>query len=147
MPIGDVTTIASVVAATTALVAAIAALTNLAITARRDRPLIVVSVREWSPDHLGVERYVRVIATNTGARPVSVVAMGVVLDAGGGRTWRRTDGTLDRGLPARLDDGEAIVMDWLRDELGPEYFDGQARIVACFAIDGRNKEVLGAPLG
>jgi hypothetical protein len=138
------TQIAALVAAVTGLVAAGAGVLNLLPAARRDRPGLKVSAREWSADRRGDERYIEVTAVNARPRQISVVEMGLQLRSAD-RTWKLDDGTVKPGLSATLEDGEVVTMSWLREELGEEFWKGDAKIVGCFAIDGRNREVHGRP--
>jgi hypothetical protein len=100
-----------------------------------------VFAREWRTGPQGVEHYIEVVTTNVAQRPISVVSMGLELQAHE-RLWRVSDGPSSRDLPAKLEDGETITMTWLRDELGRELYEGAARIARCFAVDGRGKEVV-----
>jgi hypothetical protein len=66
------------------------------------------------------------------------------------RSWRVDDGKSHPSLPATLSDGQTVAMVWMRQELGQEFWEGKDVIVACFAQDGRGKEVvrtLPEPLG
>jgi putative intracellular protease/amidase len=145
-PMADVTQIAALVAAATGFVAAVVGGVNLLLSIRRERPALAVSARHWAADRRGLERYVEVIATNVGHRPVSVVRMGVRLTADG-HSWQVDDGSADPPLPAKLEDGEIVVMSWMPEELGSEYYDRRARITSCFVVDGRGREVAGTPPG
>lgn len=92
----------------------------------------------------GSEHYIEVVTTNVAQRSISVVSMGIELDAAP-RVWRVSNGGASRDLPVRLEDGETVTMTWLRDELGQEFYEGTARIAKCFAVDGRGKEVQAKP--
>ena len=144
MVFGDVTAIAAVAAALTGLVAAVVGGINLAFSLRRERPALAVFIREWAADRRGDERYFDVVASNVGHRPVTVVSIGLWL-AADDRRWRIDDGTAKPELPAKLEDGETVVMTWLREELGQEHHSGEASIAGCFAVDGRGREVRGSP--
>lgn len=146
LPIADVTQVAAVSAAATALLAALAGLANLRMSVVRDRPALTSFAREWATGPEGSERYVEVCVANVGTRPISVVSIGVTL-TNKTRAWRETGGTITLPLPAKLEDGEIVAMIWLRDELGREFYEGDASIVECFAIDGRGTEVTGSPPG
>lgn len=142
----DTTTqIAAVVAAATGLVAAIAGIWNLVLAALRNRPGLSVFTREFAADPNGHERYIEVVVVNAKPRPNSVVEMGLRL-RGQGKAWKEADGSTRPELPVVLKDGEVVTMTWLRQELGPELWEGEADIVGCFAIDGRGREVVGGPL-
>jgi hypothetical protein len=142
----DTTTqIAAVVAAATGLVAAIAGIWNLVLTALRNRPGLSVFTREFAADPYGHERYVEVVVVNAKPRPNSVVEIGLRM-RGQGKTWKEADGSTRPELPVVLKDGEVVTMTWLRQELGQEFWEGEADIAGCFAIDGRGREVVGGPL-
>lgn len=138
------TQIAALVAAGTGLIAAVAGILNLVLAARRDRPGLRVFAREWSADRHGHERYIEVIAVNAKPRQSSVVEMGLRL-RGIERTWKVDDGSVKPNLPAKLEDGEVVTMSWLREELGQEFWEGDAKIDGCYAVDGRGREVRGRP--
>ena len=142
----DTTTqIAAVVAAATGLVAAIAGIWNLVLSALRNRPGLSVFTREFAADAYGHERYIEVVVVNAKPRPNSVVEMGLRM-RGQDRIWKEADGSARPKLPVVLKDGEVATMTWLREELGQEFWEGNAEIVGCFAIDGRGREVVGGPL-
>ena len=142
--IADITQAAALTAAATGVIAAIAGLVNLRLAILRERPGLAVFMREWRAGPQGIEHYIEVVTTNVARRPISVVSMGIELDAAP-RVWRVSNGGASRDLPARLEDGETVAMTWLRDELGPEFYEGTARIAKCFAVDGRGKEVQAKP--
>jgi hypothetical protein len=141
LPVADITQAAALTAAATGAVAAAAGLVNLRLAILRQRPGLTVFAREWRAGPQGAEHYIEVVTTNVAQRPISVVSMGLELQADA-RLWRVSDGTASRDLPAKLEDGETMTMTWLRDELGQEFYEGVARIARCFAIDGRGKDVL-----
>ena len=143
VPIADATEVAALTAAATGAVAAVAALVNLVLTVHRERPGLSVSAQGWATGPEGSEQYIEVIAANVSQRPISVVSMGLELSTGA-RRWRKTDGTASRELPEKLQDGEVLRMLWLRNELGKDFYEGNATITGCFAIDGRNNEVFRA---
>jgi hypothetical protein len=140
----DVTQVASLIAAGTALVAAIAGIVNVRLAILRDRTSLKVVAREWRAGPGGSEDYIEVLVANAGLRPISVRAMGLLLSSET-RSWREADGTSSPTLPCKLEDGEIATMAWLRDELGREFNEGAVRIVGCFALDGRGNEVNGPP--
>lgn len=135
-------TMAATVAAVSGLAAAVLAAVNLAITVRREAPALAAFVREWAVGPGGSERYISVVVSNVGHRPVTVVAMGLRL-AGTERSLSVDDGGVSMRLPAKLEDGETIVMTWMRDELGEAYWNGKLAISGCYAIDGRGRQVSG----
>lgn len=127
-PVADVTQVAALSGAATALIAAAASLFNLRITMIRERPALSSFTREWASGPEGSEHYIQVCVANIAPRPISVVSMGVNLKCGD-RTWRVSSGDTTHDLPARLEDGETVAMTWLRDELGREFYEGEAAIV------------------
>jgi hypothetical protein len=143
----DVTQVAALIAAATGLVAAIVGGVNLMLSIRRERPALAVFAREWAADRMGHERYIEVIATNVGHRPVTVVGIGLRLMGAEGRSWRLDDGKAQPPLPTKLEDGATVAMTWLREELGEAYWRGEANIYGSFAVDGRGNEVVGGPPG
>jgi hypothetical protein len=143
-PIADVTQIAALVGAATALIAAAAGVVNLRIALVRERPALTAFARTWATGVHGAEQYIEVCVANIAPRPISVVSVGLILKCGA-REWRVTDGNTAPSLPAKLEDGEAVTMTWLRDELGQEFYEGAAHIVESFAIDARGNEVKGTP--
>lgn len=142
---GTTTQIAAVTAAATGLVAAIAGIWNLALAALRNRPGLSVFTREFAADPYGHERYIEVVVVNAKPRPNSVVEMGLRMREQA-KIWKEADGSTRPELPVVLNDGEVVTMTWLREELGQKFWEGEAEIVGCFAIDGRGREVVGGPL-
>jgi hypothetical protein len=140
----DITQIAALVAASTGVVAAIVGGVNLAMSIRRERPALSVFLRHWRVGPHGSEGYVEVVASNIGHRPVTVVTMGVWMQARKDQTrsWRIDDGTADPPLRTTLGDGETIAMTWMEQDLGQAFWEGEATIVGCFAQDGRGKEAV-----
>lgn len=138
------TQVAALVAAGTGLVAAATSILNLAVSVLRDRPGLSVYAREWAADRHGHERYIEVVAVNAKPRQNSVVEMGLRL-RDKDRVWRITDGSPKPELPVVLEDGEVASMSWMREELGQEFWEGDAAVDGCFAIDGHGREVRGAP--
>lgn len=140
----DLTQVAALVAAGTGLVAAVAGISNLAVSISRNRPALRVFAREWAADRPGFERYIEVVAINAKPRQNSAVEMGLRL-RGKERTWKVSDGSVKPTLPAVLEDGEVATMLWLREELGQEYWEGDAVIDGCFVVDGYGREAQGGP--
>lgn len=139
------TQIAALVAAATGLVAAIASIWNLVWTALRNRPGLSVFTREFAADPYSHERYIEVVVVSAKPRPNSVVEIGLRM-RGQGKIWKETGGSTRPELPVVLGDDEVVTMTWLREELGQEFWEGDAEIAGCFAIDGRGHEVVGGPL-
>lgn len=123
------------------IIAALAALATLVVTLVRERKKVVVHGERWSPDRMGREMYVRVVATCEGRRPVTVRSIGVVLRiTADGRRRTYDDGKATPPLPATLTDGDAVFMLWMDDEL-PEFKTRDAVIEEVFAIYGANQRV------
>lgn len=141
----DIQVLAAIAGIATATVAAVAAITRIGVKFfSRRPPRLTVHARETSADRQGRERYITVFAAHAGPRPITVVEMGLRLDDGE-RVWRLTDGATNRDLPAELQDGAIISMTWLRDELGHEFYSGNATIKECFAVDSYGREARGRP--
>jgi hypothetical protein len=135
----DVTQIASLIAA---VIAAAAGLINMRLAVLRERPSLKVFAREWRTGPEGSEHYLEVLVTNVGHRTITVRSMGLQL-RNDKRTWRDEDGRASPELPAKLEDGEIVTMIWLRDELGRDFYEQNARVVGCFALESRGHEVTG----
>jgi len=115
--LADATQVAAIIAASTGLVAAAVGVANLIVLLPRDRSQLAAFVRRYSVGPHGEERYVAVVATNVGRRPVTVVSVGLTL-AGAGRRWRDEEGQASPSLPARLEERASVVMTWLLESSG-----------------------------
>jgi hypothetical protein len=142
----DTTQVAALVAAGTGLVAALVGLVNLGVSIAHERPVLKVFVRKWAAGRHGQERYIEVVASNSSRRQNTVVAMGLFLRQDD-RSWVVDSGNATPSLPAKLEDGEIVTMTWLQDELGQAFYEGEATIVGCFAIDARGHKIRGEPPG
>jgi hypothetical protein len=140
----DITQIAALIAACTGATAAIVGGINLVMSIRRERPALSVFLRQWPVGPHGCECCIEVVASNIGHRPVTVVTMGVRMQArlGDGRSWRVDDGNVNPSLQTTLNDGETIAMTWMEQDLGEAFWKGDETIVACFAQYGRGKEAV-----
>jgi hypothetical protein len=142
-PIADATQVAALIAAGTGLVAAAVGGANLVVSIRRERPTLSVFVRRFDETAHGPS-YVQVVVANNGRRPVTVMNMGLRMQSSSdpSRTWRLDDGHADPPLRATLEDGETVSMTWMLEELSEGFWRGEDSAVACFALDGRGKEVV-----
>jgi hypothetical protein len=59
------------------------------------------------------------------------------------RSWKLNDGAASVPLPVSLNDGEVVTMSWMPVELGEAFHNGEIATVACYAVDGRGREVRG----
>ena len=126
------------IAAATGVLASALAGISLALSIRRERPTLSVFLREFFRGPQGVEHYVELVAANVGHRPVTVVSIGLRMQATAEleRSWKVDDGHTRPALPAILNDGETVSMSWLVDELGYRFANGETQIIACSAQDG-----------
>lgn len=85
-------------------------------------------------------RSARQIGNDEGFWQRLLIEMGLKL-ASGERDWRESEGTPNPKLQVKLEDGETVRMTWLRDELRREFYDGNAVIMGCFAVDGATEKV------